>query len=315
MALRLEPNEDSDTHGSIVIKSLLSDFSTKSETSSSRSRPLISEINSPSITSDRSDVDKTSKPFVSGIADEASDGPSLLELMMEAQKSATIEKKQTQEEQQSNDAKSGFGGFKKGFFGAKSSTKESKVTNQKTITKPQPVIATVTRNKEDKTDKLVIPDVQKAMEEDNALMKQLRGNEWVTQDLMSAMSQNAVLSAGFRDPKCLAAMELMRKNPTEAISRFQSDPDVSRFLQEFGKVMSVHFTSLGEQQQSSSSTLSTGSNPNIAPAAKIAEVGPLQSQAISKQKKSSTTLQSNPVSPPNPPAEEEKVQQVCAILQ
>ena len=49
----------------------------------------------------------------------------------------------------------------------------------------------------------------------------------MTPDLMQTFQKNAILSRGFQSPKCMAAMELLQKDPQEARRRFQDDPEVS----------------------------------------------------------------------------------------
>lgn len=92
-------------------------------------------------------------------------------------------------------------------------------------------------------------------------------------NLVSRFKDNKVLVDGFKNPKCMQAMQLMQTNPKEAQRRFAGDPEVDRFLREFGRIMADHFTALGEQQSPPPPPSSSGS-------AKIQEVGPLQSQAM-----------------------------------
>ena len=76
---------------------------------------------------------------------------------------------------------------------------------------------------------------------------------------MKVFQSNPIISVGFRNPKCMAAFELMQKSPKEAQAKFQSDIEVTQFLQEFGRVMSDHFTTLGAQQAQSSAAPSSSS--------------------------------------------------------
>lgn len=87
--------------------------------------------------------------------------------------------------------------------------------------------------------------------------------DWITPDLAQQFQNNAILSRGFKDPKCMAAMQLLQKNPKEAQQKFQHDPDVSRFLQEFGKMMAGHFEGLAAQQAASGGG-GTGSSAGVA---------------------------------------------------
>jgi hypothetical protein len=111
----------------------------------------------------------------------------------------------------------------------------------------------------------------------------------------------------------------MQKDPNEAMKRFQNDPDVSRFLQEFGKVMSSHFEALGAQQEKAKQGQQAGSSGS-----RIEEIGPLQAQALQKQKTANATTEVVPASatkkgnvsksatnkPLTPQEEEARVQQV-----
>lgn len=81
--------------------------------------------------------------------------------------------------------------------------------------------------------------------------------DWMTPDLVSNFQSNKIVSNGFKNPKCMAAMQLLQKNPKEAQTKFQNDPEVSLFLQEFGKLMAGHFEALG-----SSSNNNNNSNIN-----------------------------------------------------
>ena len=87
----------------------------------------------------------------------------------------------------------------------------------------------------------------------------------MNESLMKIFQSNPIIASGFRNPKCMAAFELMQKNPKEAQAKFQSDIEVTQFLQEFGRVMSDHFTTLGAQQAQSTAT-STPSSSSALPA-------------------------------------------------
>jgi hypothetical protein len=109
----------------------------------------------------------------------------------------------------------------------------------------------------------------------------------MTPDLVSQFQSNEILTRGFRDPKCMAAMELMQKDPSEAIRKFQGDPQVTAFLQEFGKLMAGHFETLGSsqehQQQQAGQQDGVKLNAGATTGSKIEEIGPLQAKALQKQ--------------------------------
>lgn len=215
------------------------------------------------------------------------DEPSMLELMMAAQKEAAAEVKQ----KKSIEAKakeSGFGsGLKKGFFSSAKPT-TSKPTGDKSASISAEVNKATTK-KTEKTDfdddiidltnvsgkksspgnkkdseKFVFDDVQKALDEDHhPLLQQIKKNgrfylliyavlicfsEWVTPDLMTIMQTNKIIAKGMKDPKCVSAMQLMQSDPKQAMARFKDDEDVSLFLREFGSVMAAHFEGLAATQ-------------------------------------------------------------------
>lgn len=235
------------------------------------------------------------------------EGPSMLELMMAAQKEAAAEKRSAQEEEQKKAAKTGFGGLKKGFLGG-SSNKSSKATSTKSAPAPQKVskeeepIIEIRRqpsnaNKQQSAaaaGSKIVAEVQKAIDEDtHPLVKQLQSQEWVTDDLMSQMQNNAVLRRGLQHPKCLAALELLQRNPQEAQQKFRNDPEVGQFMQEFCQLMSVHFTNLGAKQQQQQQEQASSSSSGTAPQPKIAEIGPLQAQALAKQQQRTSATASS----------------------
>ena len=84
----------------------------------------------------------------------------------------------------------------------------------------------------------------------------------MTPDLVSNFQSNKVVSNGFKNPKCMAAMQLLQKNPKEAQAKFQNDPEVSVFLQEFSKLMAGHFEALGNSSSNNSSN-NQGSSANV----------------------------------------------------
>jgi hypothetical protein len=99
--------------------------------------------------------------------------------------------------------------------------------------------------------------------------------------LKDRIASNKVLAAGLSNPKCLAAIDLMQKNPKEAKKRFESDVEVTLFIQEFGKMMSEHFNSLAGEKSSSSSGNAASTAPAVAP---VQELGPLQAAVIKKNR-------------------------------
>jgi hypothetical protein len=112
--------------------------------------------------------------------------------------------------------------------------------------------------------------------------------EWVTPDLVQVMQNNAVLASGLRNPKCMAALELMQKNPAEAKARFGNDAEVNTFVMEFGRVMGSHFTGLGEKEKEAGTGGGAAAAPQQPKGPMISEVSPDSSRGTSAA--SSSTL-------------------------
>ncbi len=97
----------------------------------------------------------------------------------------------------------------------------------------------------------------------------------------------------------MQAMQLMQSDPKAAAARFQSDPDVSAFLREFGAVMSSHFDGISTATSSNQSQQRDRSNNNnpidiievhsssarsSSTNSSDAAIGPLHAQAIELDK-------------------------------
>jgi hypothetical protein len=98
--------------------------------------------------------------------------------------------------------------------------------------------------------------------------------------------ENPVLRTGLNHPKCVAAIQLMQSDPKLATERFKDDPDVTQFLQEFGKVMAAHFEAIGSSSSRNDSSSRSGSGEE---AKAIEELGPLAAQAVKKANHNSSS--------------------------
>jgi hypothetical protein len=155
--------------------------------SNSTGKPLISEIGSPSAPSSQLQQQQETEQKPNVLPPPANDGPSMLELMMEAHKSAVVEKKTSTAKINEAESKKSFGGFKKGFFSSNEKPKQISSSKQENSSKVAPTsmtsksiqIQSVTELKAQsgQTTKstLVLDDVQQAMEEEqHPMLKQLR---------------------------------------------------------------------------------------------------------------------------------------------
>jgi hypothetical protein len=213
------------------------------------------------------------------------DGPTLLEMMMEAQNSAKAEKEKEETQIQKEESKKSFNGFKKGFFGSnKSVNQPKKSTSNSDIVDVKP--------KEAKKETLVLEEVQSVMnEEEKQKMNLLKTNDWMTNDLVSKFQSNDILCRGFKNQKCLDAMQLMQKDPKESLLKYQNDPEVAQFLREFGKVMGDHFTKLGSENNPSQET-----SKESQPVKAIEEIGPLQAKVLKESKEKNKSSPSSSLS-------------------
>lgn len=299
------------------------------ETNSTGKKSLITEIG-------KEEDPKPQPEEAKVIQENPNDGPSMLEMMMEAQKLASKEKSTIESKKIEAESKKGFGGFKKGFFGSSSSSSSSKsstnTSKQSTKASTKNDIIEVKAQPSKQKSNLTFQEVQEKMEEEKSpLLKQLQSQgkhqnrtlkyyfvkscllEWMTPTLVDQFKSNPILSKGFQDPKCLAAIQLMQKDPKEALKRFQGDPVVGQFLQEFGKVMSGHFEALGQAQNPNPEPVSSSPAP-------IQEIGPLHAKALQNKSKINPPSTSTSIVESTQPTkatsqkpqetEEEKVQRV-----
>lgn len=241
------------------------------------------------------------------------EGPTMMELMMEAQREAQKAKSAVSESEVVKEKKSFGGGFKKGFFGgstvpsSKHSNSSTNTTNTSSSSHPEFTnsdIPTITKKSgstvnSNKVSAKIVEEVQEALKEDeNPMLAKLKTGDWVTPDLVQQFQSNPIVARGLNNPKCQAAIQAMQKNPNEAKKKFGDDPEVDLFMREFGKLMSAHFESLGSTSDTSStktssitslvdnnsSRSSSNSSSSSSKASVIQEVGPLQAQAMKKLK-------------------------------
>ena len=257
----------------------------------------------------------------SDILNKVDEEPSMLELMMAAQSSAKKAKGQEEAVAAQKETKTFANGFKKGFFGSKpsSTTTNSSSSQNKTLTTANTNTVDVksqtnksldesipTIKKLTKDSSLVLDEVQNSLKEDeNPMLKQLKTGgslifipniwyvfiksyflycslDWVTPELSAKFQTNKIVSDGLKNPKCMAAMQLMQKSPEEAKKKYANDTEVDIFLREFGKLMSDHFYNLAEQQNPGSTSNQSKTVNNLSKP--VQEVGVLQSEALKRQK-------------------------------
>ncbi|KAK7108391.1 uncharacterized protein [Littorina saxatilis] len=153
-----------------------------------------------------------------------------------------------------------FGGLKKGFlFGGSSkssgASQKSKADSQKGKTdsvqsdKNQADSIPFIKPKEQEKDSgLKLDEVQQAMESTKGF---LQDKEWVTEDLLETVQKNETLSRRLGDPRFMQAVTEFQTNPMEAMAKYQNNPEMQQFLQEFCGILGQHFSGMGDKDVSS----------------------------------------------------------------
>ncbi|KAK7485196.1 hypothetical protein BaRGS_00023606 [Batillaria attramentaria] len=180
--------------------------------------------------------------------------------------------------------KSDFAGMKKGFlFGSPKANSSSNSKSQTSETKPErskpsdasgqstESIPFIKPKSEEKDSSLKLTEVQEAMESASGLLKD---KEWVTDDLLQKVQNNEVLAQRMKDPRFMQAIAEFQTNPQTAMAKYQSNPEVQRFLKEFCGILGEHFTTLGDKDGSSQTQ-----PPRNQTGPKIMEVGEGESRS------------------------------------
>jgi len=63
---------------------------------------------------------------------------------------------------------------------------------------------------------------------------------------MKQMSSNPKMLKAMSDPNFSQAIDLMAKNPKEALEKYGSNPDFVEIITEFSKFMCTHFEKIGK---------------------------------------------------------------------
>ena len=109
-------------------------------------------------------------------------------------------------------------------------------------------------NKKKKKGKLVRPtgrdeSVQSAIRKEVAEKMLGPAREWLTPDLMQEIKKRPELRKVFEDERYASALELLHRNPKEALEKFEKVPELRNFLREFCSLMGGHFDQLGQAQE------------------------------------------------------------------
>lgn len=204
------------------------------------------------------DMERGAAPAEDPLVEEAEED-SLMDMMM-ADANANRAERKTKTDEDTARMKASFGdgmkkGLKKGFFDAKP-PKKKKPPRKAGAAPPPPrkaddgPITIAARRADDAASvtSAIKKEVAARMASDTSPLAQALGNgEWVTPDLVREMAKRPALAAGMNDPRCTAALEEFKKDPTKAAAKFDSDPKMKAFLAEFCDVMGSHFEKMGAQ--------------------------------------------------------------------
>lgn len=206
-------------------------------------------------------------------ATPAEDEPTLMDEMMNAATAARKLKKDKAAAEQKRVKKEFGAGFKGGFLmGGKAKTKAKAKRSGKPLTTASEPLTTI-KYEQPTGDPLQLEEVQDAMQDSvHPMAAKLQQGEWCTPDLMQRIASNPRLAAGLANPKFAAALGELQKNPKAALKKFQHQPEMVDFLNEFCGVMGDHFTTIGKQEQEQSPS------PPSAPSVQ----GPLAQQAMKR---------------------------------
>ena len=95
----------------------------------------------------------------------------------------------------------------------------------------------------------VLPDVQRAMAAGApAMAAKLQGGGWMTPELTARIAAEPRLLAGMQQPRFMAALAEMQKDPAGTLKRHAGDAPLLEFLRAFMGVLGDHFQQLGEAE-------------------------------------------------------------------
>jgi hypothetical protein len=135
-------------------------------------------------------------------------------------------------------------GMKKGFLlnsgGMKKKSKTK--TTQANRRTASVVVTTPTVSPSRPIDNRVLPVVQEKTMDTNPL------------DLQETIASNPRLFRALQDPTFVGALDIIQTNPSKAKTIFNENPQLASLFQEFGGVLGLHYSKLGELQQQQQET-------------------------------------------------------------
>ena len=71
----------------------------------------------------------------------------------------------------------------------------------------------------------------------------------MTPEFLKKLSTNPVLLKGFSNPESMQAISLFQSNPKKAMEQYGANPEFREFLQDFAKMMGMHFEGMAEGEK------------------------------------------------------------------
>jgi hypothetical protein len=130
--------------------------------------------------------------------------------------------------------KGGFGGFVPGFLNSK--PKKKKKVEKSEIED----ISHIKASKTDTKESLKFKEVQDAING--------KKDEWWTPDLLTKVANNETLKKAFTSPEYRGWIELLQKDPKEAVKQYGSNPEFVKIMNEFSKLMGSHMEEVAKKQ-------------------------------------------------------------------
>ena len=149
-------------------------------------------------------------------------------------KSAPAKTASAEEKKKKN--KGGFCGFSAGFL--------SKPPPKKKKSEKKEEVEDLTHIKAKKTDtkeNLKIKEVQEVFKD--------KKEEWWTTDLLAKIANNETLIKAFTSPDYRQWIELLQKDPKEAVKRYGTNPEFVQIMTEFSKIMGTHLEEVAQKHE------------------------------------------------------------------
>jgi hypothetical protein len=105
-----------------------------------------------------------------------------------------------------------------------------------------------------------MPEVQSAMaSQAPALAAKLSNGSWMTPELMQRIAAEPRLVAGMQQPRFLAALKEMEKDPAGTLKRYAGDRALEEFLRCYMGILGDHFQKLGKAEDAQARASGGGS--------------------------------------------------------